>query len=47
MGSEAFNEYDEFDAVALAGLVAVGEVQPLNLVETVIGRRPALISAPS
>ncbi len=38
MSSEAFNEYDEFDAVGLAGLVAAGEVQPLELVETVIGR---------
>ena len=38
MSPEPFAEYDEYDAVALAGLVAAGKVRPMDLVETVIGR---------
>ena len=33
-----FAEYDQYDAVGLAGLVARGEVTPLELVETAISR---------
>ncbi len=38
MGAPVFAEYDQYDAVGLAELVACGDVTPAELVETAIAR---------
>ena len=38
----SFAEYDRYDALGLAGLVAKGDVSPLELVDTAIERVEAL-----